>query len=80
MRDERPLEKLDRHRQHLGLGKRQVISQDRQFVLAFWGPEGQRRLQTAKDVVRDFECGLVIVHRDGTAEVGRRRNRDARDD
>ena len=76
----RPLQELHRQLEQVVLGERQMIFQNREFVLERRQGQLQGRLQTGQDVIGNLESRFVIVHRHARAEVRVRRDFDAGDD
>ena len=74
------LKKVDRQSKHLVISKRNVVLQDRQFIVPVGWLQGQRRLQSAHDVIGDFEGRLVIIHRYCTTKIGMRFDGDSSND
>ena len=64
------LQKLHGHRQHFSFGERQMILQNRQFILPIGKTQRQGRLQAAQNIVGDLVGGFVLVHGDDAAKVG----------
>ena len=76
----RRLQKFDGEIQHLLVGKRQVIVENRHLVFARRMAQRQRGLQAAEDVVWNLVGGFVLVHSHGTTEIWMSFDRDAGDD
>ena len=71
------LQKLNRHREHLGFSEWQVVLQNCHLIMLVGEADFQRGLKSTEDVIRNLKSGFIFIHRDSAAKLRMRRDRDA---
>ena len=65
------LEKADGQRQQFRRGERQMVAEDRQFIVPLGKAQMQRRLEPGHDIVRHFIRRGNFIHRDAGTKIFR---------
>ena len=63
------LKKIDGQRQHFGGSERQMVAQDRQFIVPRGVAYSQGRLKSGQDIIGHLVCACIFIHRHAAAEV-----------